>query len=258
MPEKRSSDSGCGWGRLRRQPWTELDDYDRASPAVDCVLLTVDQGQLAVLVQRRSHEPHAGEWALPGVFVNFGARYEDEILRALKEKAGVGIDCHVEQLVSWNAPDRDPRGWVITVAHLALAPAVLLRRELSEDITTCLAPVTVPWSGEAGGDVELTVGSKDKTALAFDHNMLVGLAIARLRGKLRYTPLALELMEPEFTLREFQSVYEAVLGRPLNRATFRKNVLETGHLVESTGRLEPPTVGHRPAELYRRAGTLGE
>ena len=87
--------------------------------------------------------------------------------------------------------------------------------------------------------------------LAFDHADLLGMAVKRLRGKLGYTPIGFQLLPECFTLRALQSVHETILGRPLNKDSFRRRMLSSGEL-EATGDHEDE-VGHRPAELYRFA-----
>jgi len=80
---------------------------------------------------------------------------------------------------------------------------------------------------------------------------MLGMAVKRLRGKLDYAPIGFELLGPTFTLRELQRVHEAVLGRAVNKDSFRRRMLATGMLV-ATGRSQTG-VEHRPAELYRFA-----
>src|SRR5262249_26154509 len=64
--------------------------------------------------------------------------------------------------------------------------------------------------------------------MAFDHRRILGDALARLRGKIKYLPAALKaLAGDEFTLDELQAACEAISGRPLHRANFRPAVAET-------------------------------
>ena len=72
-------------------------------------------------------------------------------------------------------------------------------------------------------------------------------ALARLRGKLTYTNLVYTLLPRAFTLGELQEMYEAILGRPLDRRNFRKKVLSLG-LLRPLGRLRRGP--HRPAALH--------
>jgi 8-oxo-dGTP diphosphatase len=75
------------------------------------------------------------------------------------------------------------------------------------------------------------------------------MAVKRIRGKLDYTPIGFQLLPERFTLADLQRVHETVLGRPLNKDSFRRRMLASGEL-EATGELQRE-VDHRPAELYR-------
>ena len=84
--------------------------------------------------------------------------------------------------------------------------------------------------------------------LAFDHAKIIVCALERLRGKLEYTDLALHLMPETFTLTQLQQAYEAILGKSLLNAAFRRKVAELVEETDSYTRNE----GHRPSRLYRR------
>ncbi|HEX8362943.1 MAG TPA: NUDIX domain-containing protein [Longimicrobium sp.] len=61
--------------------------------------------------------------------------------------------------------------------------------------------------------------------MAFDHRQIMADALGRLRGKIKYLPAALlALLGDEFTLDELQEGCEAIAGRPLHRANFRRAV----------------------------------
>ena len=85
--------------------------------------------------------------------------------------------------------------------------------------------------------------------LAFDHAGILAAAVERIRGKLDYAPIGFELLPDAFTLLELRRVHEAILGRPLNKDSFRRKILDRG-LVEPTGE-RATGLGHRPPELYR-------
>jgi 8-oxo-dGTP diphosphatase len=86
-------------------------------------------------------------------------------------------------------------------------------------------------------------------ALAFDHDVILGTAVKRIRGKLNYTPIGFQLLPDTFTLRQLQVVHETILGHRVNKDAFRRRMLATG-VLQPTGAREQ-AVGHRPAELYR-------
>ncbi|QUD88092.1 NUDIX hydrolase [Phenylobacterium montanum] len=82
-----------------------------------------------------------------------------------------------------------------------------------------------------------------------DHRRILATGLGRLRGKLKYRPVAFELTPPEFTLSQLQRTVEAIAGVALHKQNFRR-VLERADLVEGLGRQHTET-GGRPAELFR-------
>jgi 8-oxo-dGTP diphosphatase len=204
---------------------------------------------MLLLVHRRPNPPHAGKWALPGVFVHYPETGEEAALRALRDKAGVEFDGHLERLDwSWSV-DRDPRGWIGCVTYLALQRPAALAAAVAGRQDVALARVVVPWAGETGGAITVEVAGRP-VELAFTHAEIAASSVKRLRGKLRYTGIALAVLDERFTLSALQRVYEIILGEPLNRVTFRRLVRESLELVEPTGEFQDD-VNHRPGELYR-------
>ena len=164
----------------------------------------------------------------------------------LKEKTELK-DIFLEQLYTFGDPRRDPRMRILSVAHMALVP-----RERFEDIRADagqVARVVVPWEGEEGGPIALLGPDGKQLPLAFDHDQIIETAIRRLRGKIDYTPLAFQLLPEAFTLLQLQRIHEAVLGRAVNKDSFRRRMLATG-LLEATGNMQEG-VGHRPAALFQ-------
>src|SRR2546423_5845822 len=86
---------------------------------------------LCVLLAPRTEPPHAGAWALPGGFMNPEEEPEETAQRKLTEKTGVG-SIYLEQLATYGSPRRDPRGWIPSVAYLALTDAAVLREDETE------------------------------------------------------------------------------------------------------------------------------
>lgn len=202
---------------------------------VDLVLMTVTRSGLAVLLQRRAEEPFAGQFALPGGFVRIDEPLDAAARRVLAAKArfSAGEGGWLEQLYTFGDPARDPRMRTVSVAYFALLPEDRLQTPVGAANDLTLAPV---------GDLP--------APLAFDHAAIIAAAHERLKGKLDYTPLALALLPDLFTLRDLQTVHEAILGKPLNKPAFRRRMIDTGW-IEATGTREAVS-NFRPAELYRR------
>ncbi len=205
-------------------------EYPRPALTVDCVIFGLEQSsRLKVLLIQRGHEPYTGTWALPGGFVDMNEPLEEAALRELKEETGVS-DVFIEQLYTIGTPNRDPRGRVVTVVYFALIN--LAEHKISADSDA----QDVRWF------------SIDKLPeLAFDHADLMAMAIQRLRGKVRYQPIGFELLPPEFTLTQLQTLYETILGKTLNKRNFRTKILKMNILKEGS---ILRGVAHRPAQLY--------
>jgi 8-oxo-dGTP diphosphatase len=204
---------------------------DRLAVTTDVVIFSLRQDDLKVLLIRRAAPPFKGRWAIPGGFVNPNESLDQAALRELEEETGVR-DMYLEQLYTFGAPRRDPRGRVITVAYFAL---------VADDI----AP-------RAGDDAAEAVWQSvyDLPDLAFDHADILKYALQRLRYKLEYTSIGFELLPNEFTLTELQTAYEIVLGEKLDKRNFRRRILEAGVLTE-TNRYRQEGGQGRPARLYR-------
>ena len=74
-------------------------------------------------------------------------------------------------------------------------------------------------------------------------------ATQRLRWKIEYTNIVYSLLPNEFVLGELQRVYEAILGRTLDKRNFRKKILSL-QMLEDTGKKRSQGRS-RPAEVYR-------
>lgn len=236
---------------MASHPQISTPQPDRFVVAVDVVALTLVEGALHTLLIRREDAPHQGHWMLPGGVI----RGEESVLnaaeRVLRDKAGLS-GVYLEQLYTYSEPKRDPRDRAISVAHIALIDQERFLKLDPHVHETKVARIEVPWEGETGGPVQ--VGSQDGSVLpiAFDHAEMLGLAVKRVRGKLNYTPVGFQLLPKTFTLFQLQRVHEAILGRALNKDSFRRRMLASGEL-EATGASQTE-VDHRPAALYRFTG----
>jgi 8-oxo-dGTP diphosphatase len=224
--------------------------FPRPSVAVDVVLLTVRDGAIRALLGRRDDHPHRGRWALPGSFLGIDESLDAAADRVLRTKTGLR-DIFTEQLYTFGSPRRDPRTRVLSVAYYALVEPRTLGRAVAarDDADLALARLDVPWAGETGGPVSALDHSGTSLPLAFDHADILGMAVRRIRGKLDYAPIGFELLPGAFSLRDLRLVHEAILGRALNKDSFRRRILDRG-LVIATGE-RATGVGHRPPELYR-------
>ena len=203
----------------------------------DPVVFTLVGPRLSVLLARRLEPPQRGMFALPGGFVGAEESPEQTAERKLREKTGVG-SVHLEQLRTYASPDRDPRGWLPSIAYLALVP-----------------PESLPSDEHAPAGREASWHPIDALPeLALDHARIVDDGLWRLRARVAdkawFVRVAGGLLPDEFTLGQAQRLYEALRGEPVDAANFRRDALATG-LLEATGDRHSEGVG-RPGKLYRR------
>jgi 8-oxo-dGTP diphosphatase len=182
-----------------------LADYPRPSMAVDAALLTVVPGEdcLSVLQVHRA-EGANGEpagWGLPGTFLHEGERLLDAVQRCLREKAGVE-GTRPRQLHVFDKPDRDDRGWVLSVAHMDVVRPERLDGRINEQ--TRIVP------------------ADDPGILPYDHTEIIRRAVATVRASYELAPDPEHLISGPFTILELRQLHEAVVGKKFQRDTFRR------------------------------------
>ncbi len=242
-PTPKPASQATRGGQAPRKPDTQttgvdlpadLARYERPSVTVDIVILTVRQPRLEVLLVRRGKPPYEGMWAIPGGFVNRDETLEVAAQRELEEETGVhGVA--VQQFQAFGDPGRDPRGWVISVAHVALVPQERLREQQVHGADDA---AEADW-----------FAAYEPPPLAFDHAKILACALNQLRDMLDCTPVARTLLPEVFTLPQLQAIYEALLHQRLDASAFRKKILATDILEQAPAASQ--TSGRGGQMLYR-------
>jgi len=94
---------------------TEVETIETIRYTADVVVTTTD-GYLLLI--ERGWDPFKGQWALPGGHVDVGETSRDAAARELAEEAGVyAAPEELDQIGTFDRPDRDPRGRYVTVAY---------------------------------------------------------------------------------------------------------------------------------------------
>ena len=199
--------------------------------AVDAVVFGYAEQQLKLLLIRRNIPPFEGEWALPGGQVQPDESLETAVERELREETGIAI-YYLEQLYTFGAPDRDPRNRVVSVAYFALV------NPSQFELTAATDAADARW-----------FPCHQLPSLAFDHARIVAYALQRLRAKLTYEPIGLNLLDRDFLFSDLEKLYESILGRAIDRRNFRKKFLSFGILTETNIRHSGQK--GRPGTLFR-------
>jgi ADP-ribose pyrophosphatase YjhB (NUDIX family) len=188
-----------------------------------------NRASLRLPLVRRIKDPHRDLWALPGGPVEVSESLEVSAGRNLLETTGLDPR-YLEQLYAFGDVDRSPGRRVVSIVYWALV------RSEEADLATI-------------GDNVRWFPADELPELAFDHNLIVEYALWRLRTKMEYSRIAHAFLGETFTLAELRQVHEAVLGRPLDPANFRRQMEGSNAIIATAERL---TGGrHRPPRLYR-------
>lgn len=178
--------------------------YPHPSVTTDCVIFGFDGSRLKVLLVERGVEPFKGKWALPGGFLRMDESAEQGALRELQEETGLKT-AYIKQFHTFTDPDRDPRERVITIAYYALVRL--------QDVVAGDDAARAEW-----------FALDEVPSLAFDHDRILRTALQEIRRQIHFEPVGFELLPPEFTIKELQLLYEAILDVKFDRRNFYKKM----------------------------------
>jgi len=167
-------------------------DYPRAGLTADVVLLDLVEGALSVLMIKRAGEPYAGEWALPGGYMEIDETLAVAALRELREETGVEPR-HIEPLGVYDEIDRDPRGRTLTFAYMAIG----------------VRGGSCPAAGDDAAEVRWC-RADSLGEVAFDHGLIIADGVARLRSGVRRGRYVEHFVQERFTVVDACAAAELV------------------------------------------------
>ena len=188
--------------------------YPHPAVTTDCVIFGYDGAQLKVLLIERGNEPYKGRWAFPGGFLEIDEDAETGALRELREETGL-TGAYVRQFHTFSSPQRDPRERIISIAYLAVVRL--------QEVTASDDAARARW-----------FALDELPPLAFDHDEVLQKALQALRRLIHFEPIGLDLLPAQFTAKELQQLYEAILGVKLDGGAFLDQLLHIG-LLAPTG-----------------------
>ncbi|MES2487609.1 MAG: NUDIX domain-containing protein [Bacteroidota bacterium] len=180
-----------------------MDNYNdqvKTLLAADCIIFGFDKKNLKILLIKRDFEPERGHWSLMGGFLQPTETLDEAANRVLNHLTGLH-DVYMEQLRAYSALDRDPVDRTVSVSYYALIN-ITEDTKLNEDFSA-------KWF-----DIN------EAPSLIFDHNTMVGHAMSRLRYRASTKPIGFELLPEKFTMKQLQTLYEAILGEKLDKRNF--------------------------------------
>jgi len=203
-------------------------EYFQIGVSIDCVILGYEKGKLKVLLIECKLKEYEGLWSLLGDILQPEEDIDEASYRILRDRTGLD-DVFLEQVQTFGSVQRHPGGRVITVGYYSLINIRDHQLQLSDNL--------LHW--------HLVNEVKQ---MAFDHKKILDTTICKLRSRIMEEPIIFNLLPKKFSLRELQSVYEAILGSKLDRRNFRKKIFLTDWLID-LNEFESD-VTHRPGKLY--------
>jgi len=189
-------------------------EQSRFLVAVDCIIFGFSEGELNLLLLKRSMEPALGCWSLPGGFVKEHESAEEAATRVLSLLTGLD-QLYMEQLRIFTEEQRDPGERVLSIAYYALVNVEDYDRDL-------VLQHNAYWRN-----------INDLPELIFDHDDMVRSALKRLRRKASTEPVGFNLLPDKFTVPQLQALYEAIYGRSIDKRNFRKKIQTMDFLEKS-------------------------
>lgn len=176
---------------------------DKVLLAVDCIIFGFENENLKILLIKRGFQPQKGNWSLMGGFLKREETLHEAADRVLNHLTGLD-NVYLEQLRAYSKVDRDPEARTISVAYYAL-----ISSSSNSHINNDNESYSAKW-----------FNIDEAPNLIFDHSEMVQEAITRLRYRAQTKPIGFELLPKKFTMRQLQSLYEAILGEKLDKRNF--------------------------------------
>ena len=231
------------------EEWLERADRDYlAHISLDCVVFGFHAGQLKVLLLKMKHEHRR---ALPGGFVRKEETLEEAAIRTLRERTGAE-NVFLQQFWVFSDPQRsDPDNRANDLRKIGIDPEKagwFAKRYISVGFYalvefSCVVPRPDLWS-----DTCDWYNLDERGPLILDHDLILETALNTLQSQLNYQPVGYNLLPRKFTLPELQKLYEAILGKKLDRRNFQRKIFSYGILrsldEKRTG------VAHKAPNLY--------
>jgi len=220
---------------------TSTNSYPMPFTRIELVVLSVVNDGLAVLLGKREQAPYVGQWALPGgvVRIDLDANLEVSAQRVAQERLAIKVP-YLRQQCAVGSATRDPRApWAISIVYRAYArhdEFIPSAGKRLDELRWC--------------PVEEAVADQN---LAFDHSNLIKLAVRDVRAEIDQLELPFEYISEQFTLGELQAICEMILGRSLDKSSFRRRIDDRKIIEPVKGQMR---VGaFRPAQMFRKSGT---
>ncbi|SHG10952.1 NUDIX hydrolase [Dysgonomonas macrotermitis] len=200
------------------------------SISVDCVVLSFNEGVLQVLLNKLKK---SSKWMLPGGFVRMDENVDAAAQRVIQVRTGLS-DVFIKQFHLFGECNRfdqeDNKNIIDSLGMTDEMAKWYLRR-----FVTMGYYALVEYS-----QIDLFVHSDEEEIDWFplnklpylygDHRDIIDIANNSIRMQLGYLPIGYQMLPEKFTMPELRMLYEAFLGKELDRRNFQRKILSVGYV----------------------------
>lgn len=203
-----------------------LPDNLLPSLSLDCVIFGFHNNELRVLLLKMKN---MDQWSLPGGFVRMDKDVDEEAAYVLRVRTGLEDiflrqfhvfgqrartqPAHTANLLERGVISAAAADWFaqrfVSIGYYALVDYARVTQPTPDAISEC-----IEWC---------PIGQLP--ALILDHAHIIHEARKALEQELNFRPIGRNLLPETFTMPELQSLYETILGTPLDRRNFRRKIL---------------------------------
>lgn len=208
--------------------------------SVDCVVFSFKDTSLQVLTIKMKDQD---SWGLPGGYVRKEENVDDAAVRILRDRTGTE-NIYLQQFYTFGNLNRsegvfkdyDDNLWnkqrFVSIGYYALTESKNVNLLIDTISSAC------EWQS-----------IDDLPPFMMDHRTILDKALLTLREQLNNHPIGYNLLPEKFTMPELQKLYEAILGKKLNRGNFYRKILKYDILTK----LDESRKGgaHKAPDLYR-------
>lgn len=198
--------------------------------SLDCVIFGFHAGQLKILLLQLKSEPRR---ALPGGFVMLEETLEEAAIRVLRERTGLE-NIFLQQFHIFSEPGRSGGAQrvedLIRIGFDRIRAGWFAQRFLSVGFYALVEFSKVDPKPDPFSESCSWYNLGDRGPLILDHSRILDTALLALRAQLNYQPVGYNLLPRKFTMPELQKLYEAILGKALDRRNFQRKILSYGIL----------------------------
>jgi len=210
-----------------------FDDTSEFLPnnSIDCVVIGFDLKQLQILLLKVKEYDL---WMLPGWFIHFDEDMDQAATRILEERTGIKLpylkQFHTFGDVNRNQINKFPDVKQVPEGEFEKMISFVEKRFISSGYLSLVDMRSCAPTPDAFSDQCTWKPVKQLPQLLYDHEEIVEKAMEQLRSRINYMPVGNSLLPEKFTMKEFQTLYEQILNRSLDRGNFQKKILKLGFL----------------------------